>query len=463
MAITKVIKSSIDSNTVFRIRQEVRPNEHTIGITNLYYTDSSYANTSNTTISSNANSYIKIFGFGFQPNANIVLVPSQNTYLYSSDVTDFFENAVEANSYYVNWGEYRVQVNQNAANTYPITTEYNLFLINSDGSNAVLSSGLKYSSANVFYGWTAGGHRQGNPTDISSVFRYDFSNETFQFVNGLNNSEGRISSITNSTFAWLLGGCTAETPQLSTSNVERLSLFNDTSAISLRTSLSKQIGAATSAKTLQYGYIIGGYVRGSGPGPVGTYSTIERLDLYNDSIILSERTFMSGNSSSEWASVQNATHFWVNGGTTVITPQAFSSRVLRLAFSSDTSQVEQRVTSGLAKARLASVYDTTYGWFGGGQSSVGPTFPAISIVDRLTFSSDTSALSSRGSLNTARQYLGSTQDSTYGWFIAGAGTGLSSVSNVDRITFSNDTVTADRRSNFAGQFYGVAAMSNYQV
>ena len=461
MAITKIIKSSIDSNTVFRIRQEVRPDEHTVGITNLYYTDSSYANTANTSISSNANSYIKIFGFGFQPNANIVLVPSQNTYLYSSDVTNFFENAVEVNPYYVNWGEYRAQINENAANTYPITTEYNLFLINSDGSNAVLGSGLKYSSANVFYGWTVGGH-DSTTTNISSIYRYDFSNETFQSINNLSISQGRIATFSNDIFGWLLGGCVNSPTQTSTSNVERLSLFNDTTAISPRNVLSKNIGAAASAKTPQYGYVIGGYARNTLPTNA-TYSTIDRLDLYNDSVIISERVSMASNSSSEWASVQNDTYFWINGGTTITSPQTFSSRVLRLVFSSDTSQVEQRVTSGLAKARLASVYDTTHGWFGGGQSSVGPTFSVISIVDRLTFSSDTSALSSRGSLSVARQYLSATQDSTYGWFFGGATNPISAFSTVDRITFASDTGTAAARGDYPTSAYGTSGMSNYQV
>jgi hypothetical protein len=460
MAITKVIKSSIDSNTVFRIRQEVKPNEQTVGITNIYYTDSSYANTSNTTISSNANSYIKIFGFGFQQNANVVLVPSQNTYLYSSDVTDFFENAIEVNSYYVNWGEYRAQINQNSANTYPITTEYNLFLINSDGSNAIVKSGLNYSSSNVIYGWTVGGH-DSSTTNISSIYRYDFSNETFQSINNLSISQGRIASISNDTFGWLIGGCVNSPTQTSTSNVERLNLFNDTSAISQRNTLTKNIGAASSAKTSEYGYVIGGYARNTLPTNA-TYSTIDRIDLYNDSVILSERTSMSSNSISEQATVQNDTYFWINGGTTITNPITFSSKVLRLAFSSDTSQVEQRVTFATGQSRSAGVYNTTYGWFGGGQIA---TPAVLSQVNRLTFSSDTSALSTRGALSYPRFYLSSTQDSTYGWFFGGLGPGTPqpSLSYVDRITFSNDTETATTRSDFPISVYGMSSMSNYQV
>jgi hypothetical protein len=458
MAITKIIKSSIDSNTVFRIRQEVRPDEHTIGITNLYYTDSSYANTSNTTISSNANSYIKIFGFGFQPNANIVLVPSQNTYLYSSDVTNFFENAVEVNPYYVNWGEYRAQINENAANTYPITTEYNLFLINPDGSNGVIRNQLKYSSANVFYGWTVGGNPSPTTT-ISSIFRYDFNNETFQNINNLSLGLSKISTITNSIYGWLIGGTESPTPTQpirSSTNVERLSLFNDTKSLYYGKTLIKTIGGASSAKTQEYGYIIGGF----SSTPSINYSSIERINLYNDSIIESPRATMSGNSFSESATVQTSSYAWIHNG--VAPGTTLKSSVLRFDFSQDTSQVENRVNSSVNRGRHSAVYDTTYGWFGAG---LGPSNSILSSVERITFSSDTSTLTSRGSLTQARQYVGSTQDSTYGWFFAGGQipTSITSVSYIDRITFANDTDTATSRSDFPTSTYGTSAMSNYQV
>lgn len=462
MSITKVIKDSIDSNTVFRIRQEVRPDEQTVGITNLYYTDSSYANTSNTTISSNANSYIKIFGFGFQQNANVVLVPSQNNYLYSSDNTNFFENAIEANPYYVNWGEYRAQINQNAANTYPVATEYNLFLINPDGSNSTIASGIRYSNQNIFYGWTTGGHTSPSPStyavDISYIYRYDFSNETFQLNNNLNESKGRSSLFTNSIFGWIVGGVFVEDALSTTSNIERLNLFNDTSDVLSRKQLSKVTGGASSSKTNQYGYIIGGY----SDADSGTiYSSIERLDMYNDSTIISARAVMLSNTTSDSATVQDSSYFWVNGGMSNISPMTFTSKILRLAFSSDTSQYELRVTSSLTRASHASVYDINYGWFGGGQT----TAPAVlSTVERITFSSDTSALSSRGSLNQAKCYVGTTQDSTYGWFFNGLQQlGSVAYSYVDRITFSNDTTTATDRTYHPIGIYGASGMSNYQV
>jgi hypothetical protein len=143
-----------------------------------------------------------------------------------------------------------------------------------------------------------------------------------------------------------------------------------------------------------------------------------------------------------------------------VSPVTFSTNVSRLSFSSDTSLLEQRVTIATGRARNAGVYDTTYGWFGGGQTS---TPAIISQVDRLTFSSDTSALSTRGSLSVARQYLSSTQDSTYGWFFAGATNPISAFSTVDRITFASDTGTAPARGNYPTSAYGTSGMSNYQV
>jgi hypothetical protein len=69
--------------------------------------------------------------------------------------------------------------------------------------------------------------------------------------------------------------------------------------------------------------------------------------------------------------------------------------------------------------------------------------PAVSTVDRIDFSNDSSTASVRGPLSLARRDLAATGNSNYGWF--GGGINFHPLSTVDRIDFSNDSATASVR------------------
>lgn len=456
MSITKVIKTSIDSNTIFRIQQDAAQNVHTIGITNLYYTDSSFANTANTTISSNVDSHIKIFGFGFKPNANVLLMPSQNTHLYSPNMVSFFENSIEANSYYVNWAEYRLKIQGHSANTFPVATEYDVFLINNDGTNTLFKKSLKFSPPNVYYGWISGGKKVLNPaTDVSSIYRLDFENDTtYVKNNNMLEDKSSVYSVSNDLYGWILGGQIGAPIPSKTSTVERLNLFNDVSSLVQRNNLPGGAEAeGTTSKSNTHGYIIGGNV------PTNSRSnSIDRLDFNNDTIYLTDRGILDL-ARSNTASVKNFTHSWIAMGTS---GPALLSNISRFEFLSDTTQSLTRI-NGTARTGLSSTYDQTYGWFAAGSTINGAygTVNVQSLVERITFSSDTSALSARGSLTLARVHLSSTGNYTYGWYMTG-NNGTSMVSTVDRITYSNDTVTATSRSDYSdGSIMLTSAMTNH--
>jgi hypothetical protein len=112
---------------------------------------------------------------------------------------------------------------------------------------------------------------------------------------------------------------------------------------------------------------------------------------------------------------------------------------------------------------LAAVTDsTTYGWFGGGYLGYVGTFVS-SIVNRMTFATDTAALSGRGPLTLARQLLSAACDSTNGWFGGGyLNGGGGNSSTVDRITYATDTATASVRGPLIQATNGTSSTSGVQ-
>ncbi len=109
--------------------------------------------------------------------------------------------------------------------------------------------------------------------------------------------------------------------------------------------------------------------------------------------------------------------------------------------------------SVVATSETVTINDTSvsiqeYGWFAGGMPTATSPLVALSRVERITFASDTSTASLRGTLSVGRTQLGATSNSDYGWFIAGfrydtTPTGETSI--LDRIDYGNDTVTALQR------------------
>jgi hypothetical protein len=80
------------------------------------------------------------------------------------------------------------------------------------------------------------------------------------------------------------------------------------------------------------------------------------------------------------------------------------------------------------------------GWFSGGAASPSPW---QSVVDRITYATDTATASVRGPLNTAVQGLASSGTSTAGYLGGGYNGGY--ISMVQRVTYATDTATASVR------------------
>jgi hypothetical protein len=182
-----------------------------------------------------------------------------------------------------------------------------------------------------------------------------------------------------------------------------------------------------------------GWFGGGDSGAGFSISTVDRIDFSNDTGTANIRGFLSSAilaGRRQFAATGNSNYGWFSGGG----PGAVST-VDRIDFSNDSSTASIRGSLSSARYFLAATGNSNYGWFGGG---INPSpFTIFSTVDRIDFSNDSSTASPRSPLSLARHGLAATGNSNYGWF--GGGGTPTLVSTVDRIDFSNDSSTASPR------------------
>jgi hypothetical protein len=211
----------------------------------------------------------------------------------------------------------------------------------------------------------------------------------------------------------------------------------------------------------------------------GSLSSVERKDYSNDLVTGSTRGPLTA-AKGYGSATSNENYGWFVGG---IFPTGLST-VERIDFANDSpTSAVARGNLPTARVGIAGLGSKFYGWITGGNNS--------SIVDRIDYSNDTAAASTRGTLGTARYFGGansnyvqttpifnvtqyykgsgtvSTGAGTYGWFGGGVDVGSSPVtnlSNIDRIDFSNDspTSTSSRGGLPTARYYlGGVANANY--
>ena len=152
--------------------------------------------------------------------------------------------------------------------------------------------------------------------------------------------------------------------------------------------------------------------------------------------------------------VPTATAGWFGGGVTNFVPAPSNQTLVnRITFATDTATASTRGPLTTGGYTLAATGTTTYGWFGGGYA-----YPATrySSVDRITFATDTATASSRGPLTAAKYNVSASTDNTsYGWFAGGSLPGATST--IDRITYATDTATATARGPLGTALQGMGA------
>ena len=149
---------------------------------------------------------------------------------------------------------------------------------------------------------------------------------------------------------------------------------------------------------------------------------------------------------------------WWAGGSTY-------SIVQRITYATDTATASQRGSLPYIVWYGAGVGTDSYGWFGGGYANPGGIpFALLSTLNRITYAADTATTTTRGSLSIAK-YMGGTGaagNTTYGWFNGGAGFSpiVRGISSVDRMTYATDTATASSRGPLTAGRYSLASVGN---
>jgi hypothetical protein len=269
------------------------------------------------------------------------------------------------------------------------------------------------------YGFESGGPSPGGP-----LHRIEYANDlSLSLIRSFLPSEfaGSHDSVGNSSFAWTGGFGT------SGSRVYRLNYSNDSTSVSLRGPLDVRRGDLAATGNSSYGWFGGGF--GFDPAP-GNRSIVDRIDYSNDGVTASPRGPLSL-ARNLLAAAGNNSYGWFGGGYTSISTNEVS-RVDRIDYSNDTVTASPRGPLSLARGAVGATGNSSYGWFCGGVSPA----PSYSRVDRIDYSNDTATASPRGPLGVSSGNLSATGNSSSGWVFGGLGS-----SPIYRIDYSNDTAT----------------------
>jgi len=290
------------------------------------------------------------------------------------------------------------------------------------GGSPVSYLGAPWTSTAPF-GYFAGGVNS-SPTDISTVDRIDYANDTNTAVvrTFLQSTIYEPTGVSNNNFGYFGGGVAA--PGL-VSRVDRIDYANDTGSTSNRGPLS--IARETRATgNSNFGYF------GGGSSPV--LSTIDRISYSNDTVTALTRSILSA-ARYRHTATGNSNFGYFMGGRTPSPPPYFST-VDRLDYSSDTTNTSVRGPLSYSISNFGSTGNNNFGYVAGGA-------PNSSIVNRIDYLNDTSTASVRGPLTVSIQVV-ATGNSNFGYFGLGFD-GAVNFSDLYRVDYSNDTQTATVR------------------
>ncbi len=129
------------------------------------------------------------------------------------------------------------------------------------------------------------------------------------------------------------------------------------------------------------------------------------------------------------------------------------TRMSKLSYNSNTMSDLPGAALSISRSKLAATGNSTAGYFGGG-------FNNISRMDKVTYSTDTTAAVPGASLSAARAALAATGNSTVGYFGGGyyfTGSAFNYHSTMDKVTYSTDTTAAVPGAALSAVRYGLAA------
>ena len=311
--------------------------------------------------------------------------------------------------------------------------------------------------------WFGGGYINATGTTYSRVDRITFATDTATATTRgplSTTRKGSMGATGMYSDGWFGGGQSGAGGALgnAVSRVDRITYATDTDTAVARGPLSLARYMIAAAGNITDGWFAAGY---NWP----TYfSTVDRITYATDTATASVRGPLSS-AKAYLAAAGNTTDGWFGGGQP---GSPYLSTVDRITYATDTATASVRGPLSMARYGLGATGNTTDGWFASGYYGGSP-FPFTSTVDRITYANDTATASVRGPLNMiqgGKQLMGAAGDPTAGWFGGGSGHNGSLVfttfSLVDRITYATDTATASTRGPLTLARYGLAAAGGFQ-
>jgi hypothetical protein len=292
------------------------------------------------------------------------------------------------------------------------------------------------------FGWFIGG--QGIPFNVSTVDRVDYSNDTTTASTrgSLPQTLSEMSGAGNANYAWVIGGRTTAP----TSLVHRIDYSNDSVTVPVRTPIRYTSASQASVSNNNFGWTMGG--SGGFGSPTSSNSTVQRIEFLNDTASSILRGSLSvGRYGS--IGLANAAYGWALGG--ILAPGGTDITVDRINFSNDSTTAIARAPLVTSSGNEGGAGNSNYGW---------STNSSTNIV-RIDYSSDTASPLNRSTYTTQRSRIGATGNADFGYFTGGFDTGPVVYSIVDRITYATDTVALSVRGNASVAKYKTASASNY--
>ena len=278
-------------------------------------------------------------------------------------------------------------------------------------------------------GYCFGGHNNG--TFYSSVNKINFSNDTYQ--------------TSSSNLGGIRGAATATSPRetpLSKLSDDELVTFGDGSLIT------------------NVGYFGGGEFSAPGsPSPSAPVTTLDKLNYSNDTT-----TYTPGVNLTIWreylAATGNLTHGYFSGGR----PSNYTGRteMNKVSYSTDTTASAPTANLRTGCFMLAATGNLSAGYFGGGDRNLPNPNPYLSLIQKVTYSTDSTAAVPGAALNHQRRQLAATGNQTAGYFGGGENSSLSPSiqSLIERVTYSTDTTAVVPGANLSEARSNLAATGN---
>ena len=289
-------------------------------------------------------------------------------------------------------------------------------------------------------GWFGGGAIAFNGARTTTITRITYATDTATSTNrgNLNVAKSKFGSTGTLNNGWWAGGYIS--PGVQSSAVDRTTFATDTATASVRGPLnSARFYIAATTDSSIYGWFAGG-----NPGT----SAVDRITYATDTATASLRGPLTSTNYNGFTATGTTTAGWFGGGGGAA-PATYVSLVQRITYATDTATASIKGPLSIARSDnlTATTDNSTYGWFGGGYV---PAANRTSLIDRITYANDTATASVRGPMSVQRAALASSTDNgTYGWFTAGMGYPYNlpdySITTVNRITYATDTVTASVR------------------